>query len=248
VFIPAGDLLKKIQAHTLQFTCLHTKYIVVSVISVRKLLRLLLYNSLNEVNQKRSDVQAMKFIYVGLEHFESDVFVPAYDSLKKIQAHTLQFTCLHTKCIVVSVISVRKLLRLLLYISLVECQKRSDVQAMKFIHGGLENFKPDVYVPTCDLLKKYKHIRYNLLVYPPNTLLFQSFLSVISVRKLLGLFFTYQSRNAKRSDVQAMKFIHGGLENFKSDVYVPAGDLLKKYKHIRQNLLVYQPNTFCFGN
>jgi hypothetical protein len=26
VFVPAGDLLKKIQAHTLQFTCLHSKH------------------------------------------------------------------------------------------------------------------------------------------------------------------------------------------------------------------------------
>ena len=89
----------------------------------------------------------MKFMYVGLENFKSDAFVPTGDLLKKIQAHTLQFTCLHTKYIIVSVISVRKLLRLLLYISLMDCQKRSDVQAMKCIHGGLENFKSDVYVP-----------------------------------------------------------------------------------------------------
>ena len=42
----------------------------------------------------------------------------------------------------------------------------------------------------------------------------------------------------KRSDLQAMKFVYVGLENFKSDVYVPAWDSAKKNKHIRQNSLV----------
>jgi hypothetical protein len=99
-----------------------------------------------------------------------------------------------------------------------------------FIHGGLEHFKSNVYVPAGDLLKKYKHIRQNLLV--KKYWLTHQIPFNISVRKLLfhnSLNGVYQ----KTSDLQAMKCIHARLKNFKSDVYVPAGDLLKKYKHIR---------------
>ena len=70
----------------------------------------------------------------------------------------------------------------------------------------------------------------------------------LKIARFLILQISLSGVNQKRSDLQAMKFVHVGLEIFKSNVYVPAGDLLKKYKHIRQNLLVYQPNTFCFGN
>jgi len=50
--------------------------------------------------------------------------------------------------------------------------------------------------------------------------------------------------------IQAMKFIYVGLEIFKSNVFVPAGDLLKKYKHIRQNPLVKKylvRHLLCFA-
>ena len=107
-----------------------------------------------------------------------------------------------------------------------------------------------MFVPAYDLLKKYKHMRYNLLVYTPNTLLFQSFqyFSPKIVQVITLLLYISLVECQKRSDVQAMKFIYVGLENFKLDVYVPTCDLLKKIQaHVAIYLFTHQIHC-CFSH